>query len=284
MDFQPQNALQNAILAGLTATEYASIYHALRPVRLVRGQVLNETGSEMEHVYFIERGLVSIVADTGDAGFVEVGIVGREGVVDATALLDDDDVCTHRAEVQVPGVALRMRRQAFCKAAEDIPALRNGCLRFLRFFVAQISQVAACNAHHSLVRRLARWLLLSSDSVDLADLLMTQEGLSAILGVRRAGITVAANALKSSGAIRNTRGRFTVLNRAGLESQACDCYRFVADQRRRLLVCTHEAKAPATMEREGVRGMTGLAMMANAPRGAGSGPLEQLHGERARPS
>jgi CRP-like cAMP-binding protein len=225
----------NAVLASLTAAEYASIYHALRPVRLVRGQVLNEPGSEMEHVYFVETGLVSIVADTGDAGFVEVGMVGREGVVGASALLEDNDVCTHRADVQVPGMALRMRREAFCNAAEDIPALHAACLRFLRFFITQVSQVAACNAHHALVRRLARWLLLSSDSVDLADLLMTQQSLSSILGVRRAGITVAANALKSSGAIRNTRGRFTVLNRAGLESQACGCYRFVADQRRRLL-------------------------------------------------
>jgi CRP-like cAMP-binding protein len=258
MDFQRQNTLRNAVLAGLTAAEYASIYHALRPVRLVRGQVLCEPGSEMEHVYFIETALVSVMADTGDAGFVEIGIVGREGVVGASALLDDDDVCPHRVEVQVPGMALRMRREAFCKVAEDIPALRGACLRFLAFFMTQISQVAACNAHHALVNRLARWLLLSSDSVDLADLLMTQEGLSSILGVRRAGVTVAANALKASGAIRNTRGRFSVVDRAGLERQACGCYRFVADQRRRLLTCTHEeAKAPATA-------MAGLAMMAGA--------------------
>jgi CRP-like cAMP-binding protein len=263
MDFQPQNASQNAILAGLTAADYASIYHALRPVRLVRGQVLGEPGSEMEHVYFIETGLVSVVADAGDAGFVEIGIVGREGMIGASALLDDHDVCVHRAEVQAPGLALRMRREAFCKAAEDIPALRGACLRFLGFFITQISQVAACNAHHAVVRRLARWLLLSSDSAGLADLLMTQESLSSILGVRRAGITVAANALKSSGAIRNTRGRFTVLDRAGLERQACGCYRFVADQRRRLLVCTHEEpEAPAAMAGERSGGVAGLAMMA----------------------
>ena len=127
--------------------------------------------------------------------------------------------------------------------------------------MTQVSQVAACNAHHALVSRLARWLLLSSDSVDLADLLMTQESLSSILGVRRAGITVAANALKSSGAIRNTRGRFTVVDRAGLERQACACYRFVADQRRRLLTCTHQAEEGKGAARDG---MAGLAMMAGA--------------------
>src|SRR5271156_4805510 len=113
--FDQRRTRGNAVLASLTAAEYASIYHALRPVRLVRGQVLHEPGNEMEHVYFVETGLISIVADTGDAGFVEIGMVGREGVVGASALLEDNDVCTHRAEVQVPGMALRMRREAFCK-------------------------------------------------------------------------------------------------------------------------------------------------------------------------
>ena len=189
----------------------------------------------MEHVYFPEIGLASLTADTGDNGFVEVGMTGREGIVGVAALLNPEAVAVHRALVQVGGAALRIRSADLRGLVEQVPALRDRCLRYLQVLMVQTSQAAACNARHELPERLARWLLMTRDRVDSDEVPMTQEFLSYMLGVRRAGVSVVAGALQAQGLIQQSRGRMTILDRAGLEKEACPCYRLIEDSRRRIM-------------------------------------------------
>lgn len=150
-------------------------------------------------------------------------------------LLDPEAVSAHRAIVQVPGHALRMRAEALRVAVEQSPALRDRCLRYLQVLMIQASQSAACNARHEMPERLARWLLMTRDRVDMDELPMLQEFLAQMIGVRRAGVSMVTSALQATGVIRQGRGRITVLDRAGLEAEACDCYRFTEDHRRRIM-------------------------------------------------
>ena len=127
-----------------------------------------------------------------------------------------------------------MRAPAFRDALAAMPVLRDHCLRYVQFVLVQTAQSAACNARHEMPERLARWLLMSRDRIDSDELPMTQEFLSYMLGVRRAGVSVVANALQSTGAIRLSRGHLTVLDRAGLEEEACSCYRLIEDSRKQI--------------------------------------------------
>ncbi len=232
-DVQP--AFRNELLAALSAQDTELLHPHLQRVTLVMGQVLHEAGNRFEDVYFVEDGLVSLTADTGDNGLVEVGMTGRDGLVGAAVLLDSEAVSVHRAVVQVPGHAMRIRVLAFVEAVAQSSALRDRCLRYLQVTMVQTSQSAACNARHELPERLARWLLMTRDRVDSDELPMTQEFLSFMLGVRRAGVSVVTSALQAQGLIQQSRGRITVLDRAGLEREACGCYRFVENNRRRIM-------------------------------------------------
>jgi len=216
----------------------------LKPVTLVLSQILHEVGAPVDDIYFAESGLISLTADTSDNGQVEVGMTGRDGFVGLAALLNPVPISVHRALVQVPGRANRIQAATFRKLVDQSPALRDRCLLYVQVMLVQNSQIAACNARHSLPERLARWLLMSRDRIDTNDLPMTQEFLSYMLGVRRAGVSVVANALQSEGLIRQSRGRITLLDRAGLEAKACACYRIVERSRAQIMGGLNQPAAP----------------------------------------
>lgn len=219
--------IRNELLATLPADELARLRPHLTREALASGRELHAPGAPITDVYFIEQGLASFTANTFDGGSVEVGLAGREGMVGIAAFLMPDMPALHRAFIQIPGSALRMDAAAFRAALNQCPELRRRCLHFVGAFMAQAAQTAACNARHEITERLARWLLMSLDRVDGNELPLTQEFLSLMLGVRRAGVVVAASALQSDDLIRYARGRITVLDRPGLEEVSCQCYQFV---------------------------------------------------------
>ena len=205
------------------------------PVEFAQGQVLHARGRPVADVFFPETGLASLTAGTLDGGDVEVGVIGREGLVGAAVLLDPEAIAVHEAFVQVPGAAWRVPAPALRRAVEQSPALRDRLLLYVQFLTVQASQSAACNARHAVPQRLARWLLMAHDRVEGDELALRQEAVSLMLGVRREGVSLAASALQAAGLIRRTRGRVAVLDRPGLEAVACGCYRTVRDSQERIL-------------------------------------------------
>lgn len=228
-------SFRNELLRTLPADELRALRPHLLPVTLVTSQILHEAETPIDEVFFLESGLAFLMADTQDHGPVEVGTTGRDGFVGLPVLLSPEPVSVHRALVQIPGRAHRLRAATFREMAEALPTLRERCLRYVQVMLMQNSQIAACNARHELPGRLARWLLMSQNRIEGDDLPMTQEFLSTMLGVRRAGISVVANSLQRLGLIRQSRGRITILDRAGLEEKACTCYRMIEHNRARIM-------------------------------------------------
>ena len=167
--------------------------------------------------------MVSLVATLDDGMQAEIGIVGREGML-GTTLLSGDDTSFLDAMVQMPGSALRMAITDFRQDMEAHPALRQRLVRYNEALHVQIMQTAVCNAHHGLEQRLARWLLLAHDRIDGDELPLTQDFMATMLGVYRPSITVTAGILQRAGLIRYSTGRVTIVDRAGLEASACECY------------------------------------------------------------
>lgn len=200
----------------------------LTRVRLVSAQILYEAGERIEHAYFVEQGVVSMVAeaDGGDAelGMTEIGMIGRESLVGLPVLLQPDAISYGRTLVQIPGVALRIPSSTLRELAATIPALQDALYKALQILMSTMAQTAACNSRHALPERLARWLLIAHDRVEGDEMPLTQEFLSIMLGVRRSGVTVASAALEQAGLIRHNRGRITITDRNGLESASCGCY------------------------------------------------------------
>ena len=228
-------AFRNELLAVLSKEDVESLRSRLQRVTLVLEQVLHEPSEHIDHVYFPEEGVVSLTADTKDAGLVEVGMTGREGMVGAYVILNPDATAVHRALVQVPGAAIRMQTTVFKELVDRSPAFRDRCFRYIQVLLVQTAQATACNARHELPERLARWLLTSHDKLDSDEMPVTQEFLALMLGVRRTGVSVIANTLQSTGAIRQSRGRITILDRCLLEAEACNCYRLIEDSRRKIM-------------------------------------------------
>jgi CRP-like cAMP-binding protein len=227
--------VRNQLLAALPTEDLERLRPRLRRVTLVMDQVLHEVGSAIDEVYFIEEGIVSLIADTRDGGLVEVGMTGRDGVIGTPVLLSRDAIAVHRTVVQIPGAAYRLDRAGFQDAVDMFQVLQDRCRRYLHQVMVETSQAAACNARHELLPRLARWVLATHDRVDGDDLPMTQEYLSLMLGVRRAGVSVATHMLQSKGIIRQSRGRLTVLDRARLTAEACSCYQLIESSRRQIM-------------------------------------------------
>ena len=228
-------AIRNRLLASLPPEEIEHLRPLLTPVSLVFGQVLHERDRRIEEVFFIEQGVASLTADTLDNGQVEGGLTGREGLVGVSVLLNPHAISVHPAIIQIPGAAWRMGAAALRQAVERSPALRDRCLRYVQMLMVQTAQSAACNARHEVAERLARWLLMSHDRVDGDELPLTQEFLSLMLGVRRAGVSVAVSTLQAGGLISQARGRITVLDRASLEAAACECYRVIRQSGEKIL-------------------------------------------------
>jgi CRP-like cAMP-binding protein len=206
----------------------------LEAVSIQGNQTIQEPGEASEHVFFPTRGMISLVAMMSDGESVEIGMIGKEGMFSVSAILGDDTP-SQRAMVQLPGNALRMKTEMLLQEAKANPTLQALLLRYAQMTLSTAAQTAACNRLHLLEQRCARWLLSAHDRAGSDTFGMTHEFLSMMLGVRRPGVTVAAQSLQSSGLITYNHGTMTILDRNGLEAASCECYRFLQDEYARLL-------------------------------------------------
>ena len=216
-------ALRNRLLRALPPDELGELWPKLEPVELEMRQILQHPEQPQTAVYFIETGWMSMLAYMEDGDAAEVGLVGSEGMLGLQLLLDDelDDL---EGMVQCPGTALRLPAAAFREALERLPGFRRLLHRYVLVQHGQVARTAACNGRHDIPQRLARWLLMAHDRSGADTYPKTHEFLSMMLGVRRAGISVAAGTLQKAGLIRYTAGKITITDRAGLENASCECY------------------------------------------------------------
>lgn len=224
----------NHILAALSAGDHRRILSRLEPVSLRKRQVLHEPDGPISHVYFPRTGVASIVTRMSGGGTVEVATIGNEGVVGLSAYLGNGR-SSMEVFVQIPGEAARMESGAFRQEIRAGTALRGALRRYTQAFLTQIGQSAACNRVHPIGQRCARWLLMSHDRVPGDEFSLTQEFLAEMLGVRRAGVTVAAGLLKRKGLIDYRRGIIRIVSRSGLEKAACECYKLIRTEHERLV-------------------------------------------------
>lgn len=214
---------RNRLLAALPEGEWQRLAHRLKPVELPLRLELMLPGEPIEAAWFIEAGSVSMIAALEDGARIEVGMVGSEGMVGLPLALGTAEAALE-AMVQVPGSALRVAAGGFDAVLAEAPSLRPLLLRYVNSFQAQVSQTAACNAHHNLGQRLARWLLMTHDRTGGEGFPMKQEFLSSMLGVHRPSVNIAVRTLQKAGLIRHEKGHLHVLDREGLEDAACECY------------------------------------------------------------
>jgi len=215
--------ITNRILGSLPRATLKRILPDLEPLSTVRGQVIDQVDRPIEYLYFINRGLVSFVKTMQDGRTVEVGAVGIEGITDPNALFGIDKAIVGSI-VQIPGTALRIRRAILLREMAMDDALREMMHKCARFAISQLVQTAACNRLHTLEERCCRWLLIAHDSALAKSFPLTHEFLAMMLGVQRAGVSVAARFLQKAGLIQYTRGRVTITDQSGLEDAACECY------------------------------------------------------------
>ena len=218
-----QRKVANSLLAALPGKSYQRLLSGLEPVTLNFGDVLYETGKKIRHVYFPGNSLVSLLTVVDGRMALEVGMVGREGMVGIPLALGTD-VSPVRALVQGAGTALRMKSARFSREIRKSPQLQHEVYGYANALMAQVSQTAACNRFHVVAARLARWLLMTRDRMRSRDFRLTQEFLSHMLGVRRVGVTNAARALQDRKLIDYSRGKISILDDKGLEAAACECY------------------------------------------------------------
>lgn len=233
----------NQLLAALPAREYDRIAEHLEEISLSRGEVLLEAGSTIDYVYFPNRAGISFVSILEDGATTEVGMVGNEGIVGYPVFLGGECV-PHRTIVQISGKAARMDAKILKTEFERGGVLQKLVLRHTQALLFQVAQTAACNRHHPLEKRLARWLLTAQDCVLSDRLHLTQEFVANMLGTRRAGVTEAEGVLQTKGIISHSRGQITILDRRGLEAAACECYRTIARHSEKLLYHQDDCATP----------------------------------------
>src|SRR6188472_1595312 len=231
---RPTEPVENRLLAALPPNEYERLLPNLQQVSFSLGDVLYEFGGRLDYVYFPTTSIVSLLYTMENGASAEMGLTGNDGVV-GIALFMGGGTMPNRAVVQSAGGALRMK----AKVLQDEFALGGRfqylLLRYTQALITQISQTAVCNRLHSVEQQLSRWLLLSHDRLNTDELVMTQELIADMLGVRREGVTVAAGRLQDAGAISYVRGRIQILDRQKLEEAVCECYRVVKNEFDRLL-------------------------------------------------
>ena len=243
----PHDPIQNHLLAALLAAESERLAPHLELVPMLLGDVLHESGGKLSHVYFPTTSIVSLhyVLENGSSS--EMAGVGNEGVL-GVSLFMGGGTMPSRAVVQTGGYGYRMKANILVEEFNRAGAVMRLILRYIQALLTQTSQTAVCNRHHSVEQQLCRWLLLTLDRLPSNELTMTQELIAGMLGVRREGVTVAAGKLQSAGYISYRRGHITVLNRAGLETEVCECYEVVKKEMDRLLlnVNQRDSSRPAT--------------------------------------
>jgi CRP-like cAMP-binding protein len=223
------HAVSNKILLGLSRKDRNLALSKLELVRLKLHQVLYEAGETIKSCYFVDDGLVSVLAVQPDGKSVEVGLIGSEGFTGLPLLVGYRSSPT-RVMTQGDGTAYRCSAETLRQLFRECPTLERQLHRFGQRLAMQTTQIAACNRLHEVEERLARWILMSRDRLFSDNLPLTQEFLAQMLGTRRSSVTTAAGALQQAGLISYTRGRVSVLDRKGLEDAACDCYGIVQRQ------------------------------------------------------
>lgn len=225
----------NQLLAALPEADFQRLLPYLESVDLPLGMVVFESGDKLQHLYFPTCGIVSLLYAMESGASTEIAVIGNEGVV-GIALFMGGESTPSRAVVQSVGQGFRMKASVLKTEFERGGRLQYLLLRYTQSLIAQMTQTAVCNRHHSVDQQLCRWLLLSLDRLPGNELKMTQELIANMLGVRREGVTEAAGKLQEAGLIRYSRGRITVLDRARLEQRVCECYAVVKKEMDRLLL------------------------------------------------
>jgi CRP-like cAMP-binding protein len=230
----PADSLQNHLLACLPEAEIQRLLPQLEAVDLPLGKVLYESGAPLSFVYFPTSAIVSLIYVLENGSSTEVAVVGFDGVVGIASFMGGEST-PNRAVVKTAGSGYRLRVNAIQFEFERSNPVMRLMLRYAQAINVQMSQTAVCNRHHMLDQQLCRWLLFSLDRLRGSELVMTQELIANMLGVRREGVTEAALKLQAAGLIRYARGHISVLDRAGMEHRACECYRVVKKEYDRLL-------------------------------------------------
>ena len=224
---------KNRLLAALPDAEWQRWQVQLESVDMPLGKVVYEPGSTLSHVYFPTTSIVSLLYVMESGASAEIAVVGNEGIVGISLFMGGESTPS-RAVVQSAGQGFRLTSDAIKEEFNRAPVLHL-LLRYTQALITQMSQTAVCNRHHSLDQQLCRWLLLSLDRLDGSELVMTQELIANMLGVRREGVTDGALKLQKAGLIRYARGHILVLDRPGLEKRCCECYAVVKKEYDRLL-------------------------------------------------
>jgi CRP-like cAMP-binding protein len=225
---------KNHLLAALPAAERAPWMSQLEAVDMPLGRVLYESGSKLTHVYFPTTSIVSLLYVMENGASAEIAVVGNDGIVGISLFMGGESTPS-RAVVQSGGAGLRLNANILMQEFNRAGPVLHLLLRYTQALITQMSQTAVCNRHHSLDQQLCRWLLLSLDRLQSNQLLMTQELIANMLGVRREGVTEAAGRLHRAGIINYQRGHITVLDRTQLERRTCECYAVVKKEYDRLL-------------------------------------------------
>jgi CRP-like cAMP-binding protein len=228
MSSAPQSPSENRILAALSVEEYERLEPHLETVSLELSEILFRPEDVIQHAYFLTGAIVSLLTELADGGGLEVGLVGREGMIGISAILGGKE--TKVATVQAAGAAMRVRVGKLQEEFRRGGKLQGLLLRYTHALMTQISQSVVCNARHDIPVRLTRWLLMYHDRLGADEFELTHEFMATMLGVRRAGVTEAANELQRRGLIEYQRGHITILNRQGLEDFACECYPIIKER------------------------------------------------------
>ena len=230
----PHSPKQNHLLAALPAEDYAHLVPELELIPMPLGWAVYESGSHMAYLYFPTTSIVSLLYVTESGASAEIAITGNEGLV-GISLFMGGETTTSRAVVQSAGNGYRLRANILKREFALGGNLQHLSLRYTQALITQMAQTAVCNRLHALDQQLCRWLLLSLDRLQSSELLMTQELIANMLGVRREGVTEAAGKLQAAGVIYYSRGKITVLDRPKLEQRVCECYCVVKREFDRLL-------------------------------------------------
>ena len=228
---QPQ---QNHLFRAMPPEAAERVFPQLEQVELALGQVLYESGDTMQYVYFPTDCIVSLLYVLENGASAEIAVIGNEGMV-GVALFMGGETMPNRAVVQSAGTAYRLKGSVLKQEFNRAGPFQHVLLRFTQALITQMAQTAVCNRHHSVDQQLCRWLLLSLDRLPSNKLVMTQELIANMLGVRREGVTEAAGKLQEGGIIEYSRGRITILDRPRLEQACCECYAVVKTETDRLL-------------------------------------------------
>ena len=230
---------KNLLLAALPADESQRWLPLMEAVDMPLGSVLYEPGVTLTHVYFPTTAIVSLLYVMENGGSAEIAVVGNEGIVGVSLFMGGESTPS-RAVVQSAGMGFRLKAQIMKTEFYRAGPVLHLLLRYTQALITQMSQTAVCNRHHTLDQQLCRWLLLSLDRLQGNELVMTQELIANMLGVRREGVTEGALKLQLAGLIRYARGRITVIDRPGLEKRSCECYLVVKKEYDRLLPAVRE--------------------------------------------